>query len=459
MDTRDLTTALREATEGLEPRRGFADAVVTGGRRRRTRNRLTLATTVAGTAAVVTAVVVAGSGPLSAPPPPAASRVAPAPVPVPGPMEDWRLDHFAGEHVDDPIRTNEIIQTWLVGVRGGRSGPANQNGVLDQRLGDPHVYWADDTPYGEAAIVVQNVMLPADDRVPPEQQGQTRIATGLISTMPGSTEPRLLGVQLDDRGAMGHFLLPDDRTVVAVAAPDQAMWVSGEIRYDEDVSQRDWTAVPVRDGVGVVRLPDGTNPQNVRLVAGDADQPPRHEQVMTGAHLPLLRTATYPHASPEPAWHGLGWEGTMSAGEQRNLGLPPGDLFATAVRDHGILDPSSYTPRAPKWTVVAGTPDGRTVILGEWQELDHPSFLYAVTVAEDGRTVLDVDRGSAVDPEHPVVLYRLPDAAGHVAAAQGRSLRYEPSPGAAWTAPVADAVLVPPDAVRLRVDEQVVGLP
>lgn len=453
MDTRDLTHALREATEGLAPRAGFADAVVTGGRRRRTRNRLTLTTAVAGTAAVVTAVVVAGPGPLSAPPPPGASSIAPQP------KQDWRLGHFAGEHIDDPVRTTEIIETWTTGLQGGRSGPANQNGALDQRIGDPHIYWAGETPYGEAAIVVQNVRLPADDRVPPEQQGQERIATGLVSAMPGAPEPRLLGVQVDGPGSMGHFLLPDDRTVVAVAAPDQAMWASGGIRYDEEVSQRDWTAVPMRDGVGVVRLPEDTNPHNVRLVAGAEDHPPRREHMKTGAHLPLLRTATYPHASPEPAWHGLAWKGTMFAGEQRTLGLPPGDLFGTAMRDRGILDPSSYTPKAPEWMVVAGTPDERTVIVGEWQELDHPAYLYAVTVAEDGRTVLDVSRGSQVDPAKPVALYRLDENTGHVVAAQGRSLRYRPSPYAAWTDPVADAVLVPDHAVHVLADDDVVPLP
>jgi hypothetical protein len=449
MDTPELTTALREATEGLEPRHGFADAVVAGGRRRRNRNRITLVAALACTAAVVAGVAVTGPNPLTAPPPSGDS------IDSPVARDDWRLRHFAGEHIDDSLRNSEILETWTTGLRGGRSGPANWNGAYDERPGDPHVYWSGETPYGDAAIVVE--------RLGRERDGL--LLTGIVAAAPHSPQPRLLGVQQDDEaGHMGFFMLPDDRTVVAVEQPGQGLWVSPEIRYDDESSHREWTPVPVRDGVGVVQLPEGTNPLNVRLVSGAPDTPPRRADMEVGAHLPLLVTSVFPSpAPPQPAQRGLGWTGAANAGDLADIQLPdnplsPGDHFERALRDSGLLDPSSYQERG-SWHLVAALTDGRMVVVSEEQELDHPAYLYAVVIDRDGRPAA-VDRlGEATPGTTLPVVYRLPGTHGWLVGAFGEDLSYRTSTTASWSDPVRSADILPTDAIQVRVGDQVVDLP
>ncbi|MCT2585061.1 hypothetical protein [Actinophytocola gossypii] len=452
MDTRDLTNALREATDDIEPPPGFTDSVVHGGRHRRTRTRRAVTAAVAGTAVLTAAVAVAvvvptqGAGPL----PPGVSKTERAP------KADMRLNLSGGELVHEQAVVSQVVEAWNTGMTGA---PVNPDGALDDRLGEPHVYWAGETPYGVAALVMQTVRLPGDDRVPPEQQGQERVVTGLVAPAPGTDEPRLLGVQVDAPGQLGYFLLPDDRTVLAVAPPHVpgGLSISPEIRYaGNGTSSRAWTEVPIDGGAGVLQLPEGTNVHNVRLVAGRPDEP---ENAKLGGHLPLLRTATYPDPAPEPAFHGLGWNGTLVAGEPRDLSRTPEDVFVTAVRDGNVLDPWSYVPRAPEWTVVAGLADGTTVVLGEWQELDHPAYLYAVTLRPGGYEVARVARVSEVDPERPLpVVYRVPGGQEVVVAARGQQLSYRTADDGTWSQPVADAALVPADTVSVRVGDEVVDL-
>jgi len=453
MDTRELTHALREATEDLEPRPDFAAAVVSGGRRRRNRNRFAATAAVAGVAAVAAVVAVTVPAQQSAPPPGQATS-----TPF-TPKEDLRLVHAGGALVDDEDVTSVVVHAWATGMDGA---PVNGDGVLDDRLGEPHIYWADQTAYGVTALVTQIVRLPADDRVTAEEQGQQRVATGVVATAPGTDEFRLLGVQVDGAGSAGQFLLPDDRTVVAVARPDLAgetggMWVSPEIHYDEDgTSVREWTAVELTDGIGTVELAEGTNPLNVRLIAGDRKTPPQRENMKIGGHLPLLRTATTQLVT---AQRGLPWEGTLTAVEPDGLASPTADTFATAVR--GLLEPASYIPEPTRWTVVARAPSGTTVIIGQWQELDHPARLYAVTVGQDGRTVIRVEQVAVLNPgESLPVVYQLPDGEGFLVAAQGQQLSYRLSVGDTWSEPVTDAALVPYTVTaQVRVGTVVVDLP
>ncbi|GAB3441622.1 hypothetical protein [Actinophytocola sediminis] len=433
MDNRDLTRALRAATEDLEPRLGFTDDVVTASRRRRTRNRITVAAAVTGTL-VVAAVVVAVPSAVSAPPSPGASTTA-----APQPKDDWRMTHLGGEHIDDALRVTGIVEAWQTGLRSGQR--VNRDGGYDDRTGDPHVYWAGDTPYGEAAIVVQPVRLGHDEE---------RVLTGLVAAAPGSPAPRLLGVQEDDPGEQGHFVLPDDRTVLAVAHPDSAMWVSPEIDYTGEGSRRDWTSLPLQDGVGMIRLPAGTNPLNVRLIAGGR---PERENMKLGGHLPLVLTS-----DPEPAQpvrRGLPWDTSVEFGDLGDL-FDPDAVFAKALRDSGLLDPSSYQDQRSPWLIATRVTDG-VLIIGEEQELDHPAYLYAAMPGRDGRYV--VERMSVADPDTVLpVVRRLPDSAWLVAAF-GKPLRYRASPTATWSPPAHDATLLPPEATQVLVDDQVVTLP
>lgn len=442
MDTRHLAQALRDATDGLEPRSGFADDVVTGSRRRRTRNRITVATTVAGAAAVAAAVVAAGTSPLPDPPPPGSSTAAPSP------KHDWRLRHLAGDRSGDTTFTTEAIEAWNTGLRGDGK-PVGWSPELDERPGDPHVYWAGSTPYGDAAIVVEPV------RLGPNVE---RVLTGVVTTRPGTPKPALLGVQLDNPGDEGNFLLPDNRTVLAVAHPEDALWVSPEIRYTGDGSRRDWTPVPVRDGVGLARLPEGTNPLNVRLVAGDPGTPPDRDGAKLGGHLPLVLTRDFGAAVPsEPVRRGLPWDGVADVNGDLSDLFDPAEQFTETLRDSGLLDPYSYRDRPSPWLIVARVYGG-VLILGEVQELDHPAYVYAVAPGPDGRYVAkrlyEADPGATL----PVV-HRLPDDAGWLVAAFGKPLSHRLSPTGPWQSSARDVAWFPAPAVQVRVGNEVVDLP
>ncbi|OLF18677.1 hypothetical protein [Actinophytocola xanthii] len=455
MDTRDLTNALREATEDLAPRPDFAEAVVSGGRRRRTRTRLGAAALATTAAAVVAAVVVVGSTETAAPPPGQGDAT---PTPVHEPKVDTRMTLSGGNLLDDKQATARVIAAWTPGLDNDPAGD-----MLADRLGEPHVYWHGTTPAGPAAVVMQTVRLAADDRLPPAQRGQEVLAIGLVTTPPGTDEPRLIGLQVEFDGLGGHFLMPDDRTVVALSpvGPDfdsgaEALWVSDAISYDEDGrSQREWESIYSSELVTLTQLPEGTNPLNVRLVISGGNAPPARGGKM-GAHLDLLITSGYP-AQLTPVDRGLGWKTRLETGQPRGLERPE-EVFTTAVRDSGLLDASSYTDDSPDWTVVAGMADGRTVVLGEWQELDNPAQLYAVLLDREGR-VRSVEHVAAADRNNPLpVVYRLPDEQGTVVAAFGEQLSWRGSPSSPWSEPVDDVALLPPDATEVQVGSQVVEL-
>jgi len=448
MDTRDLTQALHEATAGLEPRAGFTDDVVAGGRWRRTRNRVTLASAVAATVAVAV-VAVTGPTPVSAPPPPGASNA------LPVSKGDWRMSHQGGEHVDDPVRTTEIIEAWIAGLRP--ETPMADAADYSDRPGDPHVFWAGDTPYGEAAIVMEIVRLGPNDE---------RILTGLVAAAPSSPEPRLLGTQVDGPGEQGRFVLPDNRTVLAVAPPDWGLWVSPEIRYTDEGSRRDWTALAITGGVGIGRLPDGANPLNARLAAGDPSSPPTRENAKLGAHLPMVVTGGYPFPDPpRPLKRGLPWTSSVVIGDQTLAPKNARGLFTDALRTSALLDPSSYDDeqRSP-WLLTTARQGAPVVIVGEHQELDHPAYLYAVVLdpvsGEPGVERIGVVDQSATLP----VVHRLADdggagtGGGWVVAALGKTLSHRSGPEEAWSAATPDAAWLPDDTTQVLVGDEVVNL-
>lgn len=435
MDSRDLTQALRDATEDLTPRDGFAGDVVAGGRRRRRRNRVAMASAVVGTAAVA-AIAMTGPTPLSAPPAPGASQQT-------EPSQDWRMSYQGGEHVDDPLRVTEIIEAWTTGLRAGR--PANQNGTFDDRPGDPHVYWAGDTinGYGEAAIVMEVVRLSPDDE---------RILTGVVATPPNTTAPRLLGLQLDGPGEQGQFVLPDNRTVVAVARPGTELWLSREITYTDEGSQRHWMPYEATDGVVVQDLYDNSNKLNVRLVAGAEPTP---ENMDPDRIRPLVMTGR----DAVPTARGLPWDRTIDLGAN-DAASSVGDRFdasaefTKALRDSGQLDPWSYQERRSPWLVMARVQDG-VLMIGEHQELDEAAYVYVAMPRGDGG--YDVRRAGTTDHSLPVAV-RLPDNGGYVVAAFGEELTYRTGWDGVWSAPFRDAGLVPPEATHVQAGDHFLDL-
>jgi hypothetical protein len=459
MDTTELTSALREATDDLEPRADFAAAVLSGGRRRRVRGRIALGAALAGTAAVAVAAAVVVPHQLAAPPPGEGPD---------GPGKVANLLDFSG---GDLIRNEEVRRLAIAGWQDSIGHtPANARGVLNNRVGEPHIYWAGTTPAGPAALVTQLVTLPDDDTLAAPDRGQEVPVVGLLATNPddlgdASAKPELelLGVQVQtlEQGSVGYFVLPDDRTVLAVEEKgvevntDAATYESASIRVGADgVSRREWTRMAPGDGVALTRLPSGTSPRNVRIVAGTAGADPNEGEQKMGAHLPLQFAAEYAgrRASRVPD-RGLPWQPRDWGFLDQDWKLPrPGRvLFQDALRTSGLLDPASYEDRNVGWLAAGGIDGERYVLVGTEQELDNPAYLFMVVLRADF-SVERVTREGQVDPnsELPVAV-RLPDGAGWVVAADpNRELRYRT--GTQWSAPVSGTVAIPDGAEAVRVN-------
>lgn len=436
MDHPDLVTALRHATEELAPRAGFADDVVIGARKRSARNRATIAIALTGTAALVAAVVVATPRSLSDPPP--GAQVTP-PVKV-----DRFMNHQGGEHIGDTGRSTDVLEAWTAGLWRWPADPAND---YDDRPGDPHVYWSGDTPYGDAAIVVERVTL---------RSNTERLLTGVVSTATDSPGLQLLGVQVGDPGEAGHFVLPDNRTILTIARPAMRLWVSPQILYDTPVSEREWTQVPVRDGVGIFQLPEGANPLNTRLVAAEQDVIPNRRNAAASTNLSLALTVRFPVAvAPQPFRRGLPWRVQVDDGQVREL-FDPAEHFVSALRMSEKLDPYSYREQQPPWLISMRSPAG-FLIIGEKQELDQQAYIYALTSAIDGTST--VERLAAADPDALLpVVYRISEGGGWVVAAIGKQFSYRTSQTTTWSNPIQGLGTLPPDATQVRVGGQIVDL-
>jgi hypothetical protein len=449
MDTRDLTSALREATDGLEPRTDFAATVLQGGRRRRTRGRIAVGAALAGTAAVAVVAAVVVPNQMSAPPP-ADQRDGPA-------KADIILSASGGNLIDDKRFTGLAVTAWRDSVE---RTPANKDGELDGRKGEPHVYWAGDTPAGPSALVAQEV-------------GRGRVAVGLLITNPADLAPgatkvkrelELVGVQVDaGSSALGGFLLHDDRTLMAIdpvrlKGENLSMFASANTTVGaDDRSRRRWTRMTEADGVALTQLPVKANPHNVRLAVADTHGDPNQGEQKMGAHVPVLSASVYTGMSlsvvPD---RGLPW-----APEEWPLldtshpVAHPLDAFDDALRGSGLLDPASYAKEGPRWVAAVGLTGGRSMIVSTQQELDNPAYLFSVLRRADG-SVEKVTREAQLDPRSglPVTL-RLPDGQGWVVAiAPGKELRYRTVGNGQWSAPASGTRVIPAGAVVVQVDGQ-----
>jgi len=215
-----------------------------------------------------------------------------------------------------------------------------------------------------------------------------------------------------------------------------------------------------QDGIAQVRLPKAANPRNVRLVVSETGADPNAGEQKMGAYLPLLPAAFFidPSAGVTPD-NGLGWPpGDLLTGRDYDLPRSPINLFDIGLRESGLIDPASYEPIAAQWLVVAGLGDERVAIIGTYQEMDNPAYLFQVLVRPDG-TVLEVKRGAPVVPSATLpIAVRMSNGAGWVVAARGEQLSHRTGSGA-WSPPLPDAGLAPDGATQVRVGDQVVNLP
>lgn len=427
MDTNELTLALREATEGVEPRPDFAADVLRGGRRRRSRNRFTIGAVVATTAAVATVAVTVLPNHLASPPPPGDQ-----------PTEFFLLDRSGGNLIDDETVIRAARAGWTDGI-AGIAGEAAGISPADLR-GEPHVYWAGNSLTTTAAIVAQEMTL---------SDGTRAVASGVVVDNPDddrADELELVGAS----PTPAAFLLPDNKTLLApLPHGDQGLFVSTTITVnDEGRSVRTaWRAYDNFDDTATyIHLPELRSPHNLRIAIGTTDG--------RGGFLPVVLLPN----TPEIQDRGLPWPAeALHVPEPRNLTWPVLDVFRGGLGSSGLLD-DVVGPGKEQWSVAADLSDGRTLILSQHQELDNPAWVFSVLMRPDG-SIETVTRVTEIDPASTMpVIAQAPDGQGWVVAAWGEPISYRTSTAGSWENLGTSAALVPADAVEIRAGEQVVPL-
>jgi hypothetical protein len=452
MDNNELTLAMREATDDVTPRQNFAADVLRGGRRRRSRNRFTVGAAVVGTAAVAAVAVTVLPNHLAAPPP--ADKI----DQTARGLDVALLNSSYGPLIDDEAVTGAAVTGWQDGIAGDAGESA---GISPEDLaGEPNVYWAGTTPWGDgASTTVAIVAQETNDEVP--------VVAGIVVDNPDDDRPDELELVSVRLGASPYFMLPDLRTVIGAMPtdlPDDVkLSFSTEITVDENGrSVRAWHDMPelTYEGVAVAQIPAGTNVNNVLMQMN-----PTPDGYGTGL-APLVQLALPPNSGDFQA-RGLPWPAeSLHVPEPRDLGSTPLEIFRQALASisypadsDDLLDPASLLfdgQEPPHWTVAADLPDGRTLILSEYQELDHSAFVFSVLVRPDG-SVETMTRVLEIDPAAPdPVVARAPDNQGWVVAAWGQQISYRTTATGSWEPLGTSAALVPNDAVEFKAGDTVI---
>ncbi|QFU91392.1 hypothetical protein YIM_31130 [Amycolatopsis sp. YIM 10] len=428
METGELGRALRAATGELQPRPGFTAGVLRGGRRRLVRRR----------AAVAGGVLVAGA---------LAGGVAfgswqPAPTQV---SAASLLDQpTRGDLAGDGVFLTSATGAWKSGLD---TSPYNVDGMLNERTGEPHVYWAGNTPDGPAAVLAQPVRLP---------EGSARTLYGVVGRDPGDGTTKLLDMAHPEMtpAETGAFRFGrDDRTVLAI---DQGtpLYVSAKTTFGPDgKAGREWQQLKVVDGVAIATLPEGTGPFDPRLLTREPGAGAGLDDTVSvsrsSAYLRIPEGQGMPKAPEGLPWRVGGEPFVVRVGGVRDSGVFE---FGQGLASSGLFDQYTALPfeNSVPWLVVAGLGDGRTALVGEHGHVgSNPSRLYAVIQRVDG-SVETVLPGDPVDPAAALpVRLRLPDGQGWVVAAKGAQLSYRT--GDNWEGNFTDAALIPDTAVQVQV--------
>lgn len=442
LDERQLSAAMRGATDRIQLSPGFVSDVRQGGARRLRRRRL-------GVTAGAAALLLAGVTGVQAVRSPVLDRT--QTFAVADPYGPWVEGPARGDLADDRSYAARVLRAW----DDSHDDSVNKGrGIFDDLRGDPWVAWAGTTSAGPAALVAQKAFLHEHSDLQIEQEGITTLL-GFVGVNEDGA-PVVVGDTYPAPGVppITSWFVDEERRVVATVGEGSGMGLSVGWQYGRDGSvRREYLPMPDREGVHVVELPGGTRAARVLVgvqpFRGAADVRSFVNPVPDDPGQDPDRRLPWTQPSP----------GVSSLENTPLLALDDSGECGTADRIEGVRGswdvadlavPEGYTSMASSlWFACGRLPDGRRVIAGERQVDSDPSR--AIVVLRGPGSAVELVDGGPIDPTAvlPVVV-RLPGVLGWVVADYRASLRYRSVTGA-WSKARLDAASVPAETTLVEV--------
>ncbi|MBC6449026.1 hypothetical protein [Actinokineospora xionganensis] len=443
MNTDDLTRALRDATDDIEPRRSFTTDVVRGGRRRQFRRRMA----VTGTLAVVMAAGVVVSVAPWAPTPPAITAAAPNPMLTAATRGD-----LAGDA--DLLSDAKAAFTKGMAAAPGADQPGNA------LIGEPRVYWAGTTPAGKVAIVVQQResekgnMTDVDGTVVDLSTVQ-RIVIGLVAGDQATDRATLVNSawssNLGGSGAerLAFLFGPSDRYSIAFSG-GPPLHVSPEWKIGDDGRGiREWMAMKDLDGISFHEFPRSVRGADVRVVRAKDPATAGYPGALITLPASLYAEGFDRQSKPIPV-RTMDWpqDQPLRAGGAKAAALTDALDVGSELQAAGYGDPLARVG-VTGFEVIADLPDGGSVVGIEYVPNDTGSRLYLGYRDAAGKVTKWAYGGPLNAAEPLPVNVRLENGQGTLVAARGAVLRYRVDGD--WIDAGKDAALLPANATQVEV--------
>jgi hypothetical protein len=377
-----------------------------------------------------------------------------------GALNERLLASTKGELAGDQAFLTEVVTAWRDGLS---VAPAAASGDYDDRLGDPHVYWAGNTPAGRAAIVLQEIQV--DD-----SEVAKRTVEGLVAIDPDDGKLKLVSTQARGEGQLGmtdFYKFGADDATLLVVDEGTPLYYTHEFAHPGLVTgdmtpEIEWHTVQATDGVALVSIPAG---KVFPTVAYQGNQPSSaidwatlsptffDTGIATASRFLAARLA-----DPDFRTSFLPWTEAWQIGTP--LDLSPAECAARLgeTLENPGLPRSDYEGQ---WGILAALPDGRQVALREQQSRDGGPQLVGMIQKDvgGGESIGTVIHGGAIDRNAVLpVKYRVPEGGGWIVAQRGQTLSYRTTPEGQWQDAGKDSALLPDNAVEVKVGDQVVQL-
>lgn len=442
MNTEDLTRALRDATEDIEPRNSFTTDVMRGGKRRQFRRRMA----VTGTLAVVMAAGVVVSVAPWAPPSPAITAAAPSPLLTAATRGD-----LAGDA--DYLRDAKTAFTKGMAVLPDTVRPETR------LIGEPRVYWAGNTPAGKVAVVVQErereqggvVYLP--DGIVVDASSIQPFTIGLVAGESATLVNSAWSSSLDDPGAQGFAFLfgPSDRYSIAFSG-GAPLHVSPEWKIGDDGrGVREWTTMKDLDGISFHEFPQSVRGADVRVVRAKDPAKAGYPEALITLPASLYAEGFDKQSKPIPG-RTMDWPQNQPLRTGATKAAPlTGDLdVGSELQAAGYGDPFARVG-VIGFEVIADLPGGGSVVGVEYVPNHTGSRLYLGYRDATGKVTKWAYGGQLHAQEPLPVKVKLENGQGTLVAAHGANLRYRTTTDGPWTDAGKDAALLPANATQVEV--------